>query len=228
MRQYQVDCFLLHIRPYRETSVIATALSRELGKVSCVVKGVRNKKGHSRGLLQPFVPLQMQLTGQSELKTGSKIEMQGKALALNGKHLYSGMYLNEVLIRALPTEEALPELFECYSQVLIKLAEATEIEPLLRSFEFYLLQVLGYGIDFSVDAQHQQVIDAEKSYQFHPELGFSLATDNQQYAISGKTLMAIEQEHWTPEALKAAKYVARIALTPLLGNKPLKSRELFR
>ncbi|XOV80954.1 MAG: DNA repair protein RecO [Aestuariibacter sp.] len=227
MRQYQIDCYLLHSRHYRETSIIATAFSRELGKVSFVVKGARSKKNSSGSLLLPFVPLQLQLHGQSELKNGTKIELQGKALSLTGRHLYSGMYLNEILIRTLPIEESMSELYDSYSDTLRALLSGLDIEPVLRNFEFKLLQTLGYAIDFNCDAVSQTPLNPDHYYQFHPELGFRLTTQPRD-ALSGEAILQVARQNWTVEALKVAKYVARSALTPLLGHKPLKSRELFR
>jgi DNA repair protein RecO (recombination protein O) len=227
MRQYQVDCYLLHMRQYRETSVIATALSRELGKVSFIVKGARSKKQSSGSLLLPFVPLQLQLNGKSELKNGTKIELQGRAISLTGKYLYSGMYLNELLIRTLPTEESIPEIYDSYTEALRTLSENGTIEPVLRVFEFRLLQTLGYAIDFESDALTLKNIDPDGLYQFHPECGFSVATQPQ-YGLSGAAILQVAAQEWTDEALKVAKFIARSALRPLLGNNPLKSRELFR
>ena len=41
-------------------------------------------------------------------------------------------------------------------------------------------------------------------------------------------LIKMSQYEWTLESLHCAKRFTRMALSPLLGSKPLKSRELFQ
>lgn len=228
MRQYQVDCFLLHLREYRETSVIASALSKELGKVSFVVKGVRGKRNAISGVLQPFNQLQLQLQGNSELKNGHKVELVGKATVLSGRFLYSAMYLNEILMRTLPVEEPVIDVYEAYQCAIHSLHAKQDIEVCLRQFEMLLLHELGYGIDFTSDAISQDTIHPDGNYQFDPERGFIPVMSGVSRCFTGEAIIAIAQQNWTKEALNAAKVISRIALQPLLGNKPLKSRELFR
>ena len=70
-------------------------------------------------------------------------------LPLQSLALYSGFYVNELISRVIEPETANPQLFHEYLQCLIGLAVRENIEPVLRRFEFNLLRILGYGIDFS-------------------------------------------------------------------------------
>lgn len=219
--------YVLHSRAYRDTSAIITGLSEEFGKVTFVAKGIRSKKNAKIALLQPFVSLSAQIYGRNELKNLSKVEALGIGLSLFDIRLYSAMYLNELLMRLLPVEMPCPEIYQLYHQTLLKLANGIEIEPALREFEIALLQDLGYGMEFHCDCITGDEIQPGVFYRFDLEQGFSATGDKQPNAIAGRVLLNIGQRQWDAETLKVAKKIVRFAMAPLLGNKPLKSRELF-
>lgn len=226
-----VEGFLLHRREYRETSYLADFFTLEQGKISAVVKGVRGKKTTKNALLQPFQPLQLLFFGNNELKSLNKIEPADKAMALLGKGMFCGMYLNELLNRALAPELPQVEIYQAYLQSLAALKSATDadFEPLLRDFEFCLLNELGYGVDWYSDSQTQAPIQAELMYCYIHEQGFQQQHFSQggQNSFSGETIEKVSRKIWDNASLRCAKVVSRIAITGLIGNKPLKSRELF-
>jgi DNA repair protein RecO (recombination protein O) len=223
-----INGFVLHSRPYRETSALIDLFTEQLGKVSVVAKGIRGKKSAKKSMLQIFQPLQFMLSGRGELKNLGHVETYRKAYMLSGDALFSAMYLNELLNRLLSKEFPYPEIYELYCRTLNDLAKH-EIEPLLREFEFGLLNALGYGIDFSADWQLERAIVGSNYYAYMPEHGWQLLDANHQHTncFSGDDLIAIANLDWQPKSLMAAKKITRIALHPLLGSKPLKSRELF-
>lgn len=223
-----IDGFVLHSRPYRETSALVDLFCEQIGKVSVVAKGVRGKKNAKKSILQLFQPLQFSLSGKGELKNLGHTEACGKAYRLSGNSLFSAMYLNELLNRLLLKEFPYPEIYNLYCQTLTHLM-TQDIEPLLREFEFGLLNSLGYGIDFSAEWQNDRAIDASNYYAFVSEHGWQLLDNNHQHrhCFHGADLLAISELQWQPASLLAAKKITRMALHPLLGDKPLKSRELF-
>ena len=108
------------------------------------------------------------------------------------------------------------------------MATETNVEPTLRLFEFQLLQILGYGVDFLHCAGSGELVDCTMTYRYREEKGFiaSLVKDN--LTFYGRDLLAFEALDFSDEAVRqAAKRFTRIALKPYLGDKPLKSRELF-
>jgi DNA repair protein RecO (recombination protein O) len=143
-------------------------------------------------------------------------------------------YLNEVLNRALPESEPFTRLFQQYELSLNMLqrlstkgGELVDIEPILRNFEFVLLEELGYFPDFTYDSQNELEIVPSKSYSLMSEIGFVECDQHLSLAISGQDILAINNNDWQSSSLKAAKKISRIALHPILGDKPIKSRELF-
>ncbi|UAX42104.1 DNA repair protein RecO [Pasteurella canis] len=221
--------FVLHRRAYSETSLLVDLFTEETGRVTVLAKGARSKRSSLKGVLQPFTPLLLRWTGRAELKTLTKVEPAAIALPLQHVALYSGFYINELISRVLEPETAYPQLFQDYLHCLTELARAPQqVEPSLRYFEFQLLQTLGYGVDFCHCAGSGEVVDENMTYHYREEKGFiaSLIKDN--LTFYGRELLAFEARQFNNAAtLQAAKRFTRIALKPYLGNKPLKSRELF-
>ena len=230
MAPEQLVGFLLHRRSYRETSYLSDLFTLELGKVSAVARGVRGNKSDKKSLLQSFQPLLLSISGKHEIRNLNQIESAGSMLKLEGHQLFSAMYLNELLNRLLPKEVPHPELFHSYQQSLNWLANNGEIEPCLRQFELLLLDELGYGIDLTQDYENGQPLEPNTEYCFVLENGIKRIEGNPQGSnrFLVKILLQVSNNEWTPSSLQYAKRISRMALTPLLGTKPLKSRELFQ
>lgn len=199
------------------------------GRLTVLAKGARTKRSALKSILQPFTPLLLRWTGKGELKILTKAEAISLTLPMQTIALYSGFYVNELLMRLLAAETPHPEIFQDYLKCLMNLAtESESIESNLRTFEFQLLTAIGYGIDFCHCAGSGERVDENMTYRYREEKGFiaSLIKDN--LTFYGRELLAFERKEFTdPDVLQAAKRFIRIALKPYLGNKPLKSRELF-
>lgn len=220
--------FVLHRRPYSETSLLVDLFTEETGRLTVIAKGARAKRSAWKSVLQPFTPLLLRWSGKSSLKTLTKAEPASITLPLQQVALFSGFYVNELITRVIEPESSNPQLFQHYLQCLTGLASQSRVEPTLRLFEFHLLNILGYGVDFLHCAGSGQPVDAEMTYRYREEKGFiaSLVKDN--LTFYGKELLAFANLEFSDDAvLQAAKRFTRIALKPYLGDKPLKSRELF-
>ncbi|MEA1064287.1 DNA repair protein RecO [Apirhabdus apintestini] len=224
--------FVLHARPWSETSLMLDLFSEQTGRVRIVAKGARARRSNLKGALQPFTPLLARWGGRGEVKTLRGAEAVSLALPLSGIHLYSGLYVNELVSRVLEPETSFSDLFFDYLHCLQALASACgqlSPEPALRRFELALLGHLGYGVDFLHCAGSGEQVSDTMTYRYRAEKGFiaSLVTDN--YSFTGRELRALScREFPDIGTLKAAKRFTRIALKPYLGGRPLKSRELFR
>lgn len=232
--------FILHRRPYSETSLILDVFSEQQGRVSVLAKGARSKRSHLKGTLQAFTPLLLKWSGKSgNMKTLRHAESISLALPLSGNYLYSAMYVNELLARVVENETAHPELFYDYINVLTELADISVTtpeesekllspEPALRRFELALLRHLGYGVDFMHCAATGNEIDDQMTYLFREQQGFIASIKPSRMSFKGIELRAMAEGTFTdPEQLKVAKRFTRMVLKPYLGNTPLKSRELF-
>ncbi|ENN6812503.1 DNA repair protein RecO [Vibrio fluvialis] len=222
-------CFVLHRRPYSETSLILDVFSEEYGRLTLLAKGARSKRSNLKGALQPFTPLLLKWSGNSSMKTLRQAEAISLGLPLSGIHLYSAMYVNELVGRVLAPEVPSPGLFHDYLFALTELAQCDNPEPPLRRFELALLSSMGYGVDFLHCAGTGEPIDPDMTYRYREQKGFIASVRRDNLTFLGNELIAISERRFTSkEQLQAAKRFTRIALKPYLGGKPLKSRELFR
>ena len=150
---------------------------------------------------------------------------------LSGELLFSGFYLNELLMRLLQRGDAHPRLFETYITALASMAEQTNQEPILRKFEHQLLQEIGYGLILDHDVISGEMINPEVRYHYHPDRGpvSSTGRDEEGIPVQGQTLLAIAQDDYSqPQVRQEAKRLMRAALAVHLGDRPLKSRQLFQ
>lgn len=215
--------FVLHSRPYKETSALVDFFT-PLGRLRAVLRGARGRAG---ALARPFVPLEVEFRGRSELKNVVRLEPNGIPNLLSGEALFSGLYLNELMIRLLPAEDPHPALFDHYLATLPLLAAGNPLEPLLRSFEWRLLDDLGYGFSLDTDIVGQSVAP-DGFYRLLPDSGLEPVGSLQPGLFHGADLLAMAEADWSaPGALAAAKRLMRQALAPHLGGRPLVSRELF-
>lgn len=217
---YSQPAFILHWRPYRETSLILDILTQDFGRFPLIAKGVRKSKSRTAGMLQPFLSLMISFIGKSELKTMTHVEpRQGTAL-LKGMGLYSGFYINELVRCFLHPHDPHPELFEHYTECLIGLAGA-DIEVSLRTFELNLLACVGYGLRLDFDDDNQPIV-LDKQYAFDMERGF-FATEKGRF--SGRTLWALHCKQLVdPGVVNDAKILMRTIIDMFLQGRSLHSR----
>ena len=224
--------FILHTRPYGETSLLLEAFSAEFGRVGLLAKGARRGKSRWRGLLQPFRLLLLSWLKRRGLGLLTGVEPETPLFpVLHGRAVLSGFYLNELLLRLLERDDPQPQLFESYLRAVRDLAVQPCEEPVLRVFEKRLLDALGYGLILDRDVQKGQSIDPDTVYYYRLDRGPLLepAFGPAEVEIGGRTLLALAQGHVHQSTeLREAKRLLRLALQRQLGEQPLKSRSLFR
>lgn len=224
--------YVLHSRPYRDTSLLVDVLTRDFGRIGLIARGQRQPRQKNRRPLQPFVPLLLSWQGRGELKTLTSAENRAAGVFLTGHYLYSGLYANELLMRLLPQGDAHPDIFSIYQHLLAQLAAGSELEAALRNFEFALLDQLGYGLEFAVEATTGEPVQPDQVYGYTAELGFVALAPNDPRAAAGfmgEDLLAMAAGDYSlPQTRRSAKRLSRQVLEIHLGGRPLKSRELFR
>lgn len=223
--------YLIHQRPYRETSAFGEFITLNSGRVSLLMPGLRKRPGHG---LQYFMPIQLQWTERRANRILTDWERVGVGAKeqLSGHGLYCGYYLNELLVRLLPVGESCPELFVFYNHALIELAEATTFEPALRLFEKKLLESLGFYFDCQIVTASQTPVEDAQWYQMDIERGEVWDVPEGEGGpgyvgcFSGRALQAFASESFESDP-KGVKALARYWLNHYLGRRPLQSRVLF-
>lgn len=224
--------FVLHTRPYRDTSMLVDFFTENQGYITAVARGVRKAKSTLKGILQPFTPLLINWYGKTELMTLRTAEINQAPFLLKQNNLLSGLYLNELILRVITRFDPHPVLYNAYHQAMGQLAQQQNPEIILRNFELTLLEELGYGLQLDRIVATNQNVRSEIYYDFSPHTGLiPLAVETASSLDSlflGEYLLAIhERQFESKEILKTAKRLLRRALIPLLANKAIVSRELF-
>ena len=229
MRAQQQAAFILHHRPFRDTSQIFDVLSREHGKLSLVARGSRGPKSRLRGVLRPFMPLSMSWVMRTELGTLTGAELHGSPLRLTGDALLSGFYINELLLHFLHRHDPQPDIFDNYVHALEALAAAEDVAPCLRKFEIELLRQLGYALSLEHEAESQESLRPETWYEYRVEQGpMPVARSEGPLVFSGATMLAIAAQRFSdPAVLRAASRLLREVISFHLGGKELKSRKVL-
>ena len=221
--------FILHRRNYRDTSLILELFTLEEGRLSVIAKGAKRNKSPLRNSLQMFQPILVAYSGKSELQTLVQIELQTPLANIKEQYLAWAFYLNELLFRLLQKHDPYPDLFQQYQKTITLLASNIVNEEHLRIFEYDLLNELGYGLQLTTDGEGN-LIEPQSYYHCLPQQApiKTNFNDQQQNIYLGNSLLALQQKNLTDTtALRDSKNLLRQALLPLLGEKPLKSRELL-
>jgi len=218
--------FILHTRPWRETSLIVDVLSRHHGRLGLVARGARRQSSSLKARLVSFQPLHLSWFGKGALRTLHAAEWQGGSLNLKGHGLMCGFYLNELLLRLLPDGDPHEALFDHYESTLDRLNGETDVEPVLRRFELNLLSEMGYAQPLGHTAQGE---DLRPGARYGYEIGVGVVAPRQGGATyEGQTLLDLARGDLSrPTSLAEGKLLMRGLLAHYLGEKPLATRQLL-
>ncbi len=227
MRVELQQAYVLHARPFKDTSLILDCLTEDYGRVAVLSKGARSAKSRQRQLCQPFTPISISWQGKGDLKTLIGIEARALPLSLAGNYLYSGLYLNELLTRLLPERDPYPDTYLRYHLALEQLAADMVLEPVLRQFELGLLSDMGYAVNLESDLRGVPLVETS-DYLWRDHHGWVLVEQEGICGFKGASLLSIGRNDWSlAETRQQAKALTRMLLKPLLGSRPLNSSKLF-
>jgi DNA repair protein RecO (recombination protein O) len=221
--------YILHHRPYRDTSRILEVLTRDHGRITLFARGVRGPKAKLASVLQPFEPLLLSWSGRGESAQLTGAESTHPGGALPPACLMSAFYLNELLLKLTTRHDPLPGLFENYHTTLQALRLGEALAPRLRIFEKRLLEVLGYGIDLSVEAQTGRRIEPDAYYHFRPARGLLPSTADTAGAVAGHSVLCLAAEQLGEAGtLEDARRLLKAALAECLEGRELRTRTVAR
>jgi DNA repair protein RecO (recombination protein O) len=221
--------YLLHHRPWSDTSRILDLMTRDHGRVTLFAHGSRRPKSPLRPVLRPFLPLLVSWSGRADGGTLTAAEAGDRPLALPAERLMSGFYLNELLLRLLPKEDRHEALYEAYAATLRQLAGGSE-QAALRAFESVLLEELGYGLDLVRDAGSGRPLESDRYYHFEPGRGVIAICDADPGADAypGRDVLGVAHgEFGQAPVLKAARRIYGAAIAHCLEGRGLASRDVM-
>lgn len=225
MRIEQQPAYVLHSRPYRETSMLLECLTRDHGRIGVVARGVRRERARlQRAQLEPFQLLALDLLLRGELATLQGAENIGIPLRLVGDAGLAGLYLNELAVRLTGRQDPQPELFEAYARTLPRLAAPEPLAWSLRRFERDLLEAVGYGLQLEFEAETGEPLAPEQSYRYSAEIGASPCRPGTAHALRGSDLLALAQDQLPDAAgLSALRVMMREVIRFHLGGGELRA-----
>lgn len=231
--------YVLHRWDWSESSLIVDLFTRERGRLVVVAKGAKKPTSNFRAVLLPFCPL-LALPGKtpadeaSEVHTLRSAEWAGGQPLLQPAQLFSGFYLNELLMKLLAREDAHPSLFDAYAWALAALATGHDEAAVLRAFELLLLRETGVLPDLGHDALTAAPLEAGAAYHLQAQTGLVSA----RMGVAGQQWLRIDAALSAGDtaALLAACVDAGAALRgPLrevlqghLGPAPLATRGVWQ
>ncbi len=258
MSVIQQPAYVLHSRPYKETSLQVTLLMPQQGKRFATFRGVRQASKAARqkqAWLQPFQPLQVAWQASpanQDWLLPNHLEAYGQIHWLAGDANLCGLYLNELLYLCLPLAQPCETLFVQYLQTLQALSlPQTEVSErrqqqawLLRQFELHLLQELGYPLQAWLAEQAAgfvatEPIDPARMYRLRPQALPAYADQEiESWDVPGYALLALLGERdgvvveqnldFERRALVPLKRFLRAHLDLFLAGRPLGTRHLLQ
>jgi DNA repair protein RecO (recombination protein O) len=221
----QQPAYVLHARPYRETSLLLECLTREHGRLGVVARGVRGERARlRRAQLEPFQPLALGLLLRGDMATLTAVETVGAPQRLEGDAALAGLYLNELVVRLTGRQDPLGPLFDAYATALTRLATGESISWSLRRFERDLLQATGYGLQLLHEADTGEAVEADAWYRYGAEEGARRSGADAAHALRGADLLALAHDRM-PDArgLKALRDLMREVIRFHLGGGELRA-----
>jgi len=230
VRIEQQQAWILHGRPYRETSLLLECFTREHGRIGLVARGVRKERSRvPRALLQPLTPVCLGWSGGGELATLTAVEARADPVSLAGEALLCGLYLNELVLRMTMRMDPQAELFDSYARTLERLAGGESHAWTLRRFERDLLVHLGYGLTLATDAYAEAPLATDLDYAYRHEHGPVVwCTPADGPRLRGSTLLALAADRKPPDnELPALRRWMRAAIAAHLDGGELRAWNLL-
>lgn len=220
--------FVLHARPWRETSLLVEVLSAHEGRLGVVARGLSSPRQQAlRAALQPWQWIALSHVPRGELGQLRGAEALDTAPRLAGAAVLPGFYVNELVLRLAPRQDPLPGLYRAYAEVRQQLGEGQQLAWALRRFERDLLAQIGLGPDWACDI-HGEPLQPDARYVIDPEQGLRLsAGDVRLPCASGEALLGLVADRCPDRAhLASLRLPLRGLLAHHLGSRGLQSWQL--
>lgn len=221
----QQPAYVLHARPYRETSLLLECLTRDFGRLGMVARGVRGERGRRRrAQLEPFQRLAVDFVQRGELATLAGGEVVDGTPPLVGDSSLAGLYLNELVVRLTARQDAQPALFDAYATTLSRLATEVSTAWTLRRFERDLLTLIGYALPLQTEADGETALQADGWYRYDVGQGATRVPAMTQQAVRGADLLALAADVMPDAAgLAALRWLMREVIRFHLGGGELRA-----
>jgi DNA repair protein RecO (recombination protein O) len=226
--------YVLHTRPWRETSLLVDALSQDFGRIALIAKGAKRAHSPLRGLLEPFTPVALQFTGKLGIKNLTQAHWVQALNPVHAAHAIPAWYLSELCLRTLGEDDPQPAVFTAYDAAMQALAALTaekDSQAILRQFEYHLLLALGLWPDNRMDAAGR-ALEHKLYYTVDEGTGWRVAQPSAaDWCLLGAHIIDLTQSN-TIATTAADKLSFRLAMRAMLARalhgKVLSTREVWK
>ncbi len=246
--------YFLHSKPYRENSLIVYLFTQKNGKVSFIIGGVKStRQGKSTrspktALLQPCRPITVSYQLKNGLSKITDMELHTGEQLPDIQYFMLYQYVNELLLKLLPEQLPEPNIFMAYRYFLSLLSEGYP-NLALRLMELSIIDYFESFTGLYHDENLQYQVDKTKDYFISTDTGITSeplhSTDSR---IGGEQLSAFNymisfyrqylsdnmannkaelSEHIEVLA-KASQPISTFFISRLLGDKQLKTKQIYR
>ncbi len=235
--------YVLHRYDWSETSLIVELFTRAQGRVVVIAKGAKRPTSQLRPVLLPFQPLHALLgktpaDAENEVHVLRSAEWAGGQPLLAAAAMFSGFYLNELLMKLLVRQDPHPALFDAYADTLAALATEPDEAAALRAFELVLLRELGWLPELNAVTLTAEDLLPDAHYTLQAEAGIVPAGKGPRGSawvaleaalVHGNTQgsTAALRALCAPEAA-ALRVPLRTLLHYHLGPAPLRTRQVWQ
>ena len=225
--------YVLHQRPFRDSSLIVEVFARDHGRLTVFAHAARGTRSRF-ATLQPFRAL---LLGPGAVAVRAPqltaAENAGERYQLPAAHLMSAFYLNELLIKLVTRHDPHPELFDHYQQTLRQLlSQGAKAENCCAGSSAPAPSSSVMDSISRPEADTGQPVRGDAHYHFHPGVhGFVIAEPGQHRRDSrGTCCIACRQvpvSRMMPNCGEA-RTLMRAALDHCLDGRELTTRTVAR
>jgi DNA repair protein RecO (recombination protein O) len=223
--------YVLHHRPYRDTSRIVDLFTRDHGRLTAFARGVRGNKSGLTAALQAFQPILASWSGKGEAAQLLAAELVGEPKSLPATRLMSGFYLNELLLKLLHLHDPQVEIFDLYNATLQSLKTGADELLTLRLFEKRLLQSLGFGLSLQHEVESGEPVEPQHCYRYVLESGplrVDARVGEAKGVYAGASLLALATESFVDAQQRSeARQLLRAVLDHVLDGRRLQSRDIL-
>jgi len=244
-RHAPLAAFVLHRYDWSESSLILDVFTREQGRIAVAAKGAKRPFSQLRSVLLPFQRLHVSLGRDAagdesrEVHTLRAADWAGGHAMLTGPALFSGFYVNELLMKLLARHDPHPKLFDVYGETVAALGGADDAatQAALRAFEIVLLREIGLLPDLATETASRRPVVAARRYLVVAESGVVESDGGRDATASGATLVALEAalaggdlralQRAAADALAELRPLLRAQLHYHLGTSQLRTRQVM-
>src|SRR5437763_3457817 len=171
-RNAALAAYVLHHYDWSESSLILDPFTREQGRIAAAAKGAKRPFSQLRSVLLPFQRLHVSLGREPagdesrDVHSLRAADWAGGHAMLTGPALFSGFYLNELLMKLLARHDPHAALFDAYAGTVAALAQSDDAgtQAALRAFELVLLREIGLLPELGMETASHRPVRADRRY----------------------------------------------------------------